>query len=114
MRSDTTEIETCRNELTDQHRTLTLIARTLNSTRSSKRAKETGVLEARLQEQLHALEVRFLTPLKHFWQIADFSGKKRKICSQFPSVSLLFRRVTIVLLKCKNQLTIKNFQNCMQ
>ena len=57
MRSDTTEIETCRNELTDQHRTLTLIARTLNSTRSSKRAKETGVLEARLQEQLHALEV---------------------------------------------------------
>ena len=63
MRSDTTEIETCRNELTDQHRTLTLIARTLNSTRSSKRAKETGVLEARLQEQLHALEVRFLTPM---------------------------------------------------
>ena len=61
VRSDTTEIETCRNELTDQHRTLTLIARTLNSTRSSKRAKETGVLEARLQEQLHALEVRFST-----------------------------------------------------
>ena len=113
MRSDTTEIETCRNELTDQHRTLTLIARTLNSTRSSKRAKETGVLEARLQEQLHALEVRFLTPCNNSGRLRIFFFGKTQI-SQFPGLSLLFRRVTIVLLKCKNQLTIKNFQNCMQ
>ena len=57
MRSDTEELEACRNELTEQHRTLTLIGRTLNSNRSSKRAKETGVLEQRMRSQLEALEV---------------------------------------------------------
>ena len=61
VRSDTNEIENCRNDLAAQHKDLALIARTLNSTRSSKRAKETGILEARINEQLRKLEVTIST-----------------------------------------------------
>jgi pericentrin len=56
VRADQSELEQCRTELTEQHRTLALMARTLNSTRSSKRAVETGILESRLKEQLASLE----------------------------------------------------------
>lgn len=57
VRSDQNELEICRGELAEQHRTLALMARTLNSSRSSKRAVETGILEKRLKEQLISLEV---------------------------------------------------------
>merc|ERR1719277_119165 len=56
VRGDTQEIEQCRAELTNQHKELALVARTLNSQRSSKRAHETGILEARINEQLRKLE----------------------------------------------------------
>merc|ERR1711892_1135197 len=57
VRSDTGEIEQCRGELAQQHKDLALIARTLNSARSSKRAQETGLLEHRINEQLRKLEL---------------------------------------------------------
>ena len=57
VRSDTGEIEQCRGELAQQHKDLALIARTLNSARSSKRAQETGLLEQRINEQLRKLEL---------------------------------------------------------
>ena len=56
VRKNTEEIGICRVELKDQHRDLQIIARTLNSTRSSKRAQESGLLDNRIREKLHALE----------------------------------------------------------
>ena len=56
VRKNTEEIGICRVELKDQHRDLQIIARTLNSTRSSKRAQESGLLDNRIREKIHALE----------------------------------------------------------
>ena len=71
VRQNTEEIGVCRVELKDQHRDLQIIARTLSSARSSKRAQESGLLEHRIREKLHALEVSHISyTLKN-----AFSGK---------------------------------------
>lgn len=56
VRSDEDELKASKEELSEAHRNLAFYARLLNSSFSSKRAAETGLLDQRLREQLVNLE----------------------------------------------------------
>ncbi|CAG5095657.1 Oidioi.mRNA.OKI2018_I69.XSR.g14280.t3.cds [Oikopleura dioica] len=57
VRNDNDELKASKEEITEAHRNLAFYARLINSSRSSKRAQDTGLLEERLRDQLTNLKL---------------------------------------------------------
>lgn len=57
VRSDNDEIKASKEEITEAHRNLAFYSRLINSTRSAKRAQDSGLLEERLRDQLTNLKL---------------------------------------------------------
>ena len=57
VRNDNDELKASKEEITEAHRNLAFYARLINSSRSSKRAQDSGLLEERLRDQLTNLKL---------------------------------------------------------